>query len=819
MKCSPRPPLVVTRSGEAIATALAENRRGYTPEWRTPRGMGEAGAALNDILARYLQIQGDGLNAMPRRLQLELLESLGVNVLPPQAARAPLVFKLVETASGDATVPMGTRVAAVLPPPSPSLESDAAPKSKSPPEFFTEQEFTAMRGQLGVLYSIDPQADTFVDHTPTASSGFDVFSRMSPVPHRLYLGHGELFKLTGSAQIVLSFDFAASSGGGGSGSQRPLLLDWEYLSVDGWQPLELTEDRTERFTVDGKVTLEKVYGPDSQEDLVGGTKSCWIRATVSNRTPGARISSEAAGYLIRYTPVAPPFSLEPGDRVGITGDPLLVNVLDVGNAILIVDAPLSAAVRGAPLQRADGTAIGSVLGAPAEFRLPVESTRDLLAGDVVTVDGAQSASVVTLDGDAVYLSVPLAAAQPGMIIELADALPPLRPDGADDAGVLPQVDLIRARVGFGKTDLPADSAYLDSTSVDISKDFYPFGTEPARFATFYVACKEAFERNGARIELNFTYAQPGRDDGGPKVAAEFFDGSRWIELTINNDYSDGSLSLTRPFETDPAFPHAKLSFTVPANWEASEVNGDKQRWLRLRLSKGDYGHPLALSVEPDPDDNTKYIVKSTPSTLQPPIIARLAVNYLYFTNPQSPDYCLTENDFAFAEHSEDARWPRSPFEPFTPVSDRTPALHFGFTSKPPAALVSLLVQVLAPAIDGDPQPFAWDYWGSRGWTELSVRDATLGLRQTGLLQFVGAPDALPREGMNGALYQIRARLKTGLASQDQIVQCGGVWLNAAWARQGQSVDRDQLGISNGNPEQTFALPIVRAAKSETVAAP
>jgi len=124
------------------------------------------------------------------------------------------------------------------------------------------------------------------------------------------------------------------------------------------------------------------------------------------------------------------------------------------------------------------------------------------------------------------------------------------------------------------------------------------------------------------------------------------------------------------------------------------------------------------------------------------------------------------------------------------------------------------VQVLEPAMEGDPQPFAWDYWGARGWTELSVRDATAGLKQTGLVQFVGPPDALPRQGAGGALYRIRARLKSGLASQDHIVRIGGIWLNAVWARQGQSVNRDGLGISKGNPDQSFALPMVRASKAQ-----
>ena len=119
MSCA-RPPLIACSDAEALARELAELRRGYVPEWTAPRGGGDAGSALDDIMARYLAIQAEGLNAMPQRLQLEFLESLGANVLPPEPARAPLVFTLLATASGDATVPAGTRVAAVLPPPAPS---------------------------------------------------------------------------------------------------------------------------------------------------------------------------------------------------------------------------------------------------------------------------------------------------------------------------------------------------------------------------------------------------------------------------------------------------------------------------------------------------------------------------------------------------------------------------------------------------------------------------------------------------------------------------------------------------------------------------
>jgi baseplate J-like protein len=760
----------------------------------------------------------EGVNAMPQRLQLEFLESLGANILPPQPARAPLVFQLLETASDDATVPAGTRVAAVLPPPPPSLESDTPPKRVPPPEFFTEQEITAMRGKLATVYSIDPQADTYADHTGDATTGFTVFDNQRPIPHRLYLGHGELFKLTGSAQIVLSFDFAPLLGRTSTIVQRPLLLNWEYLSTDGWQPLDVVEDGTRRFTRDGKVTLIKRFGPDSKEDVVAGRTSYWIRATVSNRTPLARLSTEPAGYLLRFVPGNPLPTLQAGDEVRITGETATSALLAAGEGRIVVNEFLQGAKANANLETKAGAKIGTILSAPAFFRLAVESARELLPGDMVTVDGARRAKVEQTDEESIYLTEPLDGAQPGLTVELADALPPLRPNGADENGVLPQVDVIRARVGLGQDDLPPDKANLDGFQLDISKDFPPFGEQPVRSAAFYLACNDAFSRRGARIDLHFTFTQLGNDRKNARVQAEYFNGQRWTALTTNDEYNDGSANLTHGTSMGGSVGPwtATISFTGPTDWTEYELNGDKQVWLRLRLTSGDYGQPLAVSVVPDPTDNSKVIVQATASDLQPPIIARLAISFRYFTNPQALEFCVTENDFAFTDHSEDARWPRSPFAPFTPVADRSPALQLGFSSKPPTALVSVLVHVIVPAMEGDRQPFVWDYWGSRGWTELSVRDATLGLRQTGLVQFVGPSDALPRDGLGGGLYRIRARLKSGLASQDEIVQCGGVWLNAVWARQGKYIERDGLGISSGNPDQTFALPIVRAAKAMPV---
>ena len=270
----------------------------------------------------------------------------------------------------------------------------------------------------------------------------------------------------------------------------------------------------------------------------------------------------------------------------------------------------------------------------------------------------------------------------GEYLVLADTLPPLRPEGSDEEGALPQLDVIRARVGLEQTDLPVDSACLDGFAFDISKDFYPFGEQPRSFAAFYLACKARFHAparastwsSRSRGPIPNTLRQrPSRRACRRSTTAVVVG---WRSARTH-EYADGTVALTQAETPDETT--GVISFVSPMGWDETEINGEKQLWLRLRLVDGDYGQPLAVAVEADPTDNTKFIVNSAPSTLKPPIVARVAVSYVYFTNPMPLEYCVCENDFAFVDRSEDARWPRSPFAPFTPVADRSPALHFGFT--------------------------------------------------------------------------------------------------------------------------------------------
>ena len=194
---------IVDRAQRGARSREPRLRRSTVARLRAPRvdaTRGDAGdarrcGALHAILARYLEIQGDGLNAMPLRLQLEFLDSLGASVLPAQPARAPLVFKLLDTASGDATVPAGTRVgrraAAAR-----AVARRRRPRRAPPRARILHRagdHGDARQARRGVL---DRSAGRHLRRPqrgarPPASRSS---TPMEPVPHRLYLGHGELFR-------------------------------------------------------------------------------------------------------------------------------------------------------------------------------------------------------------------------------------------------------------------------------------------------------------------------------------------------------------------------------------------------------------------------------------------------------------------------------------------------------------------------------------------------------------------------------------------------------------------------------------------------
>jgi hypothetical protein len=84
-------PILDNRDAERVFLELMRRRPAYLPAWRP--GEGQPGWALLRIFARYMHTVIERLNEAPDKNLLAFLDMLGVNLVPAQAARAPVVFK------------------------------------------------------------------------------------------------------------------------------------------------------------------------------------------------------------------------------------------------------------------------------------------------------------------------------------------------------------------------------------------------------------------------------------------------------------------------------------------------------------------------------------------------------------------------------------------------------------------------------------------------------------------------------------------------------------------------------------------------------
>jgi len=647
-------PTLDGRDAQAVAAELEAVRPGFTPEWR-PRASGP-GQTLLDILARYAELVIRQLDQVPGKAFLAFLDAMGVNLLPPRAARAPLVFEVADQSPIDPPLPKDSEVAVASPPALPSAQAQSGPQPSDPVVFSTTEAIALSRSKLAAVQSRVATADRWADHTASCSTGFRFFDDLQAIPHHLYIAHDTLLNLSGDGEVTLEIS---------PGPRRPVTagpdLAWEYLSQDGWLAFDPVEDLANGLSSAGEVKLHKQCGPDARKAEVHGIESYWVRARVTE---------------------------------------------------------------------------------------------------------------------------------------------PLQLTGGDETD-LPVLQTIRGRVSAHHAGLPLDAATSDGLRLDTSKDFLPFGAQPALAGTFLLACDEAFSRPGTTISLDLRFTQLGQKTGNLGLTWEYSAGKSWQPLT---GLTDATEHLTKA----PPAGQSAISFVRPPDWAKTTIDGDAHYWLRARISDGGYGGPTTYAI-----DSGAVVAKNQPV---PPIVKTVSVAYDYQTGPFVPDHCLTLNGFAFQDVTEACRWGRQPFQPFQPLDERLPAIHLGFDRQLPVGLVSLYAAT--PTRDEAEAPPAlptltWEYLSTEGWSQIEVLDETAGFQRAGVLQFIGPPDAATAPGPSGPLYWVRALFKEGVTPDPLPVDA--LYLNAVWATQRQSVRGEVLGRSDGSQHLGLRLqhpPVLEGQRIE-----
>ncbi|MFJ9605795.1 putative baseplate assembly protein [Kitasatospora sp. NPDC101176] len=232
------------------------------PEW-TDHNVSDPGVTLIETFAYMTDQLLYRLNQVPDRLYLKFLDMLGVTLLPPTAARAPLTFWLTAPATTTLTLPAGTAAS--------TLRGD----TQEPVVFSTTEELTMPACRLTQLMTLDTAAGGIQprDEHLRLDIDFPAFGDGPPAP-----GDALLVGLSDPApRCMVRLELECHIQGIGVDPDYPPLR-WEAWDGTSWRACELHEDDTGGLNRPGAVVLQL---PDQHDaSVLDGRRAGWLRAVV-----------------------------------------------------------------------------------------------------------------------------------------------------------------------------------------------------------------------------------------------------------------------------------------------------------------------------------------------------------------------------------------------------------------------------------------------------------------------------------------------------------------------------------------------------------
>lgn len=400
---------------------------------------------------------------------------------------------------------------------------------------------------------------------------------------------------------------------------------------------------------------------------------------------------------------------------------------------------------------------------------------------------------------------------------------------------------------------PAFLFYNDVPLEDEGKGIQPFGSKPMLYDTFYIACSEAFSRQGSEVKMDF-YLEPGRaiSEKKPVLSWEYWSGESWLSLNRYMDFSSNfdeeeerknryegrsfdielenflvnikekekrkrkkGKGKEKKEEAEKYLFHVVIKIREMPPMAPGSINGEEYYWVRVRLIEGIFGKECMISKKYHINPFQFITYEAKPEEFYPPKIRELILSYSD-KNGREPNYLVSENNLAFENKREELRLAGS-FKPFETVSELLPAVYLGFTSKLVKGSLSLFIKLEESFVDQEtPVKFEWQYLAasekeSQGeWKELQVIDETGGLVKSGILEFsiTGEMKILQCYGSKSQLYWIRLRFTKGKRTP----HISGFYPNCVWALQAKTI-QEILGSGLGEAGQELELknrPVVDA---------
>jgi hypothetical protein len=790
---------------DAALAAVIERRAWVTVRSWQPRSDGapDAGRALIGVFGRFASLVIERLNRAPEKHELAFLNLTGTQLLPPRPARVPLTFVLATSSPVDAAVPAGTQVTAA---PLDGEEDEVV--------FETERSLVVTRSQLQAVFVGDAETDSYRDRKDEATGlvdrPFDAFGGDQPTPHQLYLACDELLTPPGTKDVVLRLRTPDAW----PSTNWP--ISWSYH--DGETPGSWKAVASTATVANGiwRVGLSQL--PPLVASAVNERQAGWLRAQLDMALPPGRsgLAPESVAVGNRQPqdldlPLAPFGDTTPAKWFYLSADEAIGN----GRALVRFRVTLGPGGAGPAVKLNWTYRVGN------EWRVLGQSTAggaQPAGGELQFSDGTRA---FTSDGEISFRVPPewpreLYRSRMGrwLRVEVADdggtygTLPRIT---ALDVGYdwqLPSLTGISVQLNRSPEAQAPTAGAFDTTPLDLTKDFYPFGEQPRFNDTLHLALPDGLARPRATIRMKVTLTNPPGTvsppgvftQGKPQLAWEAWDGRMWRPVPVDD--------RTRAFTAS-----GDVTVTLPDTVATTEVNGVEGSWLRVRLVSGDYGAAATYTTAKDKQDNTIY--PPVPATYAPPVVKSVTLEQVGAAQPEArASACLTYNDFTYVDRTAVASGGAGqPFAPFTPAAERDPALYLGFDQPFDPQPTTLYLRVEPPLPEDvaadqlaeiDPTTLAqltWEYAGPDGWRPLGALDETQTLASSGLVSFVGPRDLTKRSCFGQSSYWLRLRWRRGYFPLPPRLR--RVLLNTTWAAQVTSVEDEILGSSNGHAHQVF----------------
>jgi len=229
------------------------------PEW-TDHNVSDPGVTLIETFAFMTDQLLYRLNRVPDRLYVKFLELIGLRLLPPTPAAAPVTFWLSAPAVAPLTVPISTSAA--------TLRSELA----EPVVFSTIEDLLLIpcmltEVRLGSGSALEDAGNRWAKGEP-----FPAFGALPAVDDVMCLGLSNPVP-----RCAVRVDFRGQVEGVGVDPRHPPLV-WEALTDTGWVQCEVSGDETGGLNRSGPLI---VHVPASHVPAVlDGTRAGWLRARV-----------------------------------------------------------------------------------------------------------------------------------------------------------------------------------------------------------------------------------------------------------------------------------------------------------------------------------------------------------------------------------------------------------------------------------------------------------------------------------------------------------------------------------------------------------